>query len=154
MQTEKSVKVDRRIRAATLGLWNRNGRTHTVIIRLAKRHDDIQAVGRAALKQHHELLLRRHRSGSHGPLQKRRHGAQTYHRHTALLQEISPRKSQVPDAFTTLVLHGNLSCPTSVFEIPGRPAPTRRRRPDPPACADHQAWPARLAGYRVAFRAF
>src|SRR4029077_7491858 len=116
MQTKKSVRVDRRIRAATLGRGNRNGGTHTVIIRLAKRHDDIQAVGRAALKQHHELLLVWHRSGSHGALQKRRHGAQTYHRHTALLQEISPRESQVPNAFATLVLHGGLSCP-SVSEI-------------------------------------
>src|SRR5947207_14880375 len=101
MQTEKSVKVDRRIHAATLGLWNRNGRTHTVIIRLAKRHDDIQAVGRAALKQHHELLLRRHGSSSHGPLHKRRHGPQTYHRHTALHQEISTPKTKVRDTLTT-----------------------------------------------------
>src|SRR6266446_1778230 len=41
----------------------------------------------------------------------------------------------------------------SVFEILARPAPILRRLPNPPACADHQALPAKLAGSRVVSRA-
>src|SRR6266567_8535368 len=73
MQTKESVQVDRgisiqlgvckykpRTPAATLGLRNGNRRTQAIIIRFAEGHDDIQAVSRAALKQHDELLLVRH----------------------------------------------------------------------------------------------
>src|SRR6267143_1403132 len=152
VQTEKSVKVDRRIRAAAIGLRNRDRRTHAIVIRFVEGHDDIQAIGRAALKQHDELLLVRHRRGRHGALQKRGHRAQADHGYASLLQEISPRKFQASHAFTAFVTHRDLSCPTA-FEIPARPAPTRRRRPDLPACADHRASPATLAGYRVVSRA-
>src|SRR6059058_1210565 len=50
MQTEKSVEVDRRIGAAALRLRNRDGWAHAVVIGFAKRHDDVQPIGRAALR--------------------------------------------------------------------------------------------------------
>src|SRR5258708_39049650 len=90
MQTEKSIKVDRCSRAAALGLWNGDRGTHAIVIGFAEGHDDIQAVGRAALKQYDELLLVGHRSGGYGALQKRGHRAQADHGHAALLQEIAP----------------------------------------------------------------
>src|SRR5204863_922540 len=109
VQTEKSVQVDRRIRAAELGLRNSNRRTHAVIIRFAKGHNDVQAVRRAALKQHHELLLVGHRRRRDGTLQKRGHRAEADHRYAALLQEIPPREFQTAHAFATLVTHCDLS---------------------------------------------
>src|SRR5207244_13268407 len=58
MQTEKSVEVDRRIGAAALRLRNRDGWAHAVVIGFAKRHDDVQPIGRAALEEHDQLLFR------------------------------------------------------------------------------------------------
>src|SRR6266851_83258 len=163
MQAKKSVEVDRRITtqlgvckykprtpAATLWLRNRDGRTQAVIIRFAKGHHDIQSVRRAALKKHHELLVVRHGRRGHGALQKRGHGAQANHRDSALFQEIAARKFEPAHAFAAFVTHGVL---ITFFEIPVRPGPIPRPRPDPPACADHRAWPAKLADYRVVSRA-
>src|SRR5260370_19610451 len=163
MQAKKSVEVDRcitiqlgvckykpRTPAATLWLWNRDALTHAVIIRFAEGHDDIQSVRRAALKKHHELLLVRHGRRGHGALQKRGHRAQANHRHSALFQEIAARKLEPAHAFAAFVTHGVL---ITFFEIPVRPAPIPRPRPDPPACADHRDWPAKLADYRVVSQA-
>src|SRR5439155_17757029 len=72
-------------------------------------HDDVQAVCRAALKQHHELLLVGHRRRRDGTLQKRGHCAEADHRHAALLQKISPRKFKTAYTFATLATHLGLS---------------------------------------------
>src|SRR5260370_42702581 len=104
MQTKKSVQVDRgisiqlwvckykpRTPAATFGLRNGNRRTQAIVIWFAERHDDIQAVSRAALKQPDELLFVRHGSYCHRALQKRGHRAEGDPGHAALLQETAPR---------------------------------------------------------------
>src|SRR6266478_7869886 len=121
MQAKKSVEVDRcitiqlgickykpRTPAATLWLRNRDGRTHAVIIRFAKGHDDIQTVRRAALKKHDELFLVRHGCRGHGALQKRGHGAQANHGHSAVFQEIPARELESAHAFTAFVTHSVL----------------------------------------------
>src|SRR5437867_4072679 len=158
VQSEESVQIDRRITiqlgvckykprtpAATLWLRNRDARTHAVIIRFAEGHDDIQSVRRATLKKHDELFLVRHGRRGHGALQKRGHRTQANHRHSALFQEIPARKLEPAHAFAAFVTHGVL---ITFSEIPVRPAPIPRPRPDPAACADHRAWPAKLADYR------
>src|SRR5260370_7452984 len=83
MQAKKSVEVDRcitiqlgvckykpRTPAATLWLWNRDARTHAVIIRFAEGHHDIQSVRRAALKNNDHLFLVRHAPPANPPLPK------------------------------------------------------------------------------------
>ena len=85
MQAEKSVQVDRCVRSATPGLRNRNAWPQAVVIRLAERNHDIQAIRRAALKQYDQLLFVRHRRGGHRALQERGHRAQANHGHAALL---------------------------------------------------------------------
>src|SRR5256884_3026292 len=101
MQTEKSVEVDRRIGAAALRLRNRDGWAHAIVIGFAKRHDDVQPIGRAALEEHDQLLFARHRCRGDRALKKRGHGAQPHHGHAALLQKIPPREFQPSHAFTT-----------------------------------------------------
>src|SRR6266700_7996377 len=163
MQAKKSDEVDGcitiqlgvckykpRTPAATLWLRNRDGRTHAVIIRFAEGNHDSQTVRRATLKKHDELLLVRHGRRGHGALQKRGHRTQADHRHSALFQEIPARKLEPAHAFAAFVTHSVL---ITFSEIPARPAPIPRPRPDPPACADHRAWPAKLADYPVVSRA-
>src|SRR6266446_5036085 len=109
VQSEESVQVDRRVRAATLRLGNRNCGPHAVVIGLAKRHNNVQAVSRAALKQHDELLLVRHRRRGDGALQKRGHRAEADHGHAALLQKIPPREFQTAYTLTASITHSDLS---------------------------------------------
>jgi len=76
-----------RVRAATLGLRNRDCRPHAVVIGFTEGHDDVQAVCRAALKQHDELLLVRHRRRLPRRAAKNAgHRAEANHGHAALLQ--------------------------------------------------------------------
>ena len=77
MQSEESVEIDGcGASSAAAGLRNRDGRAHAVVIRLGEGHDDVQAVRRAALKQHDQLFLVGHRRGGDGALQECGHGAQ------------------------------------------------------------------------------
>ena len=57
MQSEKAVKVHGAIRFAAARFRDRNGRTQAVIILFAEGNDDVESVGRAALKQYDELLF-------------------------------------------------------------------------------------------------
>ena len=43
-----------------------------IVVRLGERHDDVQAVHRAALEEHDHLFLVRRGGGGHGALQERR----------------------------------------------------------------------------------
>src|SRR6266852_5216508 len=105
MQPEESVEIDSRIGCATSRLRNRDRRSHAVIVWLRKSNDDVEPVGRPALKQHHKLLLVRHRRRRHRALQKRRHRAEPNHGDSALLQKIPPRKLQPANTFATSMTH-------------------------------------------------
>src|ERR1700716_3571064 len=50
MQSEKAVEVEHGF------LRDVDGRTHGVVTRLAVGHDDVEAVGRAALEDHYQTL--------------------------------------------------------------------------------------------------
>src|SRR5260370_10944157 len=105
MQSEKSIQINRRISRAAPRLRNRNRRPQPVIILLGEGNYDVQPIRRPALKQHHKLLLVRHRSRRCRALQKRRHRAQPDQSNPALLQKIPPRKLQSSRAFATFVTH-------------------------------------------------
>src|SRR5215813_13492870 len=55
MQTKVTVEIDRRLRAA-IRFWNRDVRPHVIVRGFAKRHDDIQAINRATLKDRNQRL--------------------------------------------------------------------------------------------------
>src|SRR5690348_1499719 len=57
MQTEKSVEINRGILLAAFWLRNGDRGAQAVVIRLGERYDDVQAVHRAALEEHHEFLF-------------------------------------------------------------------------------------------------
>jgi len=130
VQSEKSVQVDRRITiqlgvckdkprtpAAALGLRNRNGRTQAIVIRFAKRHDDIQSVGCAALEQDDKLPFCSASASLPPHAAKRGHCAQPNHGHAALLQKNTAAKISGSHAFTAFVTH----CDFSLLEC-GSPA--------------------------------
>src|SRR5229473_1808589 len=149
MQAEKSVEIDGCIGCAPPRLRNRNRRPHSVIIRLRKRNDDVEPVGRPALKQHHQLLLVRHRRRRHRALQKRRHRAEPNHGDSALLQKISPRKPQPSHSFAAFMTHV-APLITIAAETPAHRAPIPPRPPNPRASPDHPASPAPPADYPTA----
>ena len=55
MQTEEAIEIERCLSAA-VGFRNRDVRPHVVVAVLAVRHDDIQAINRAALKDRNQRL--------------------------------------------------------------------------------------------------
>src|SRR6266849_8409042 len=69
VQAKKSVKVDRRVSPAALGLRDRNRRTQPVVIWLAERRDDIQTICSAPLKQNDQLFFVRDGRRRYGALQ-------------------------------------------------------------------------------------
>src|SRR6266851_5690456 len=138
MQSEKSIEIDGRIGCAPPRLRNRNRRPHAIVIRLRKRNDDVEPVGRPALKQHHQLLLVRHRRRRHRALQKRRHRAEPNHGDSALLQKISPRKPQPSHSFAAFMTHV-APLITIAAETPAHRAPIPPRPPNPRASPDHPA---------------
>src|SRR5260370_17516094 len=150
MQSEEAVEIDSRIGCATARLRNRDRGPHAVIVRLRKRNDDVQPVGRAALKQHHQLLLVRHRRRRHRALQKRRHRAEPNHGDSALLQKISPRKPQPSHSFAAFMTHV-APLITIAAETPARPAPIPPQLPNPLASPDHPPSLAPPADYPPAF---
>src|SRR5258707_667435 len=150
MQPEESVEIDSRIGCATSGLRNRDRRPHAVIVWLRKRNDDVQPVGRPALKQHHQLLLVRHRRRRHRALQKRRHRAQPNHGDSALLQKISPRKPQPTHALATSMTH-IAPLITIAAETPSRSAPIPPQLQNPLASPDHPVSLHPHAYYQPAF---
>src|SRR5712692_7469175 len=105
MQPEKPIEIDGGIGCTPPRLRNRDRRPHAIVIRLRKRNDDVESVRRPALKQHHKLLLVRHRCRRHRALQKRRHRAEPNHGDSPLLQKISPRKPQPSHALATSMTH-------------------------------------------------
>src|SRR5216683_1383969 len=149
MQSEKSIEIDGRIGCAPPRLRNRNRRPHAIVIRLRKRNDDVEPVGRPALKQHHQLLLVRHRRRRHRALQKRRHRAEPNHGDSALLQKIPPRKPQPTHALATSMTH-IAPLITIAAETPARPAPIPPQLPNPLASPDHPASLALPADYPTA----
>ena len=91
MKTEETVEVKCSVRTAAARLRNRDRRPQMVVIRLSEWNDDVQAVHRAALKQHDHLFLARRRRRRNSALQERRQRGHAQHRDPAVLQKISPR---------------------------------------------------------------
>jgi len=91
MQSEESIEIDHRliVRAAWRG--NGNRRAHAIVIGLGERHHDVQTVGGAALKQHHQLFLAGRGRGRDGAAQKSRQRAHADHGDAAIFQKYSPR---------------------------------------------------------------
>src|SRR2546423_4945095 len=56
MEAEEAVKIDCRV-FSVLRTWNRNRRAHGIVRLLTVWNDDVQSVGCAALKEHHQSLL-------------------------------------------------------------------------------------------------
>src|SRR2546423_10404798 len=121
MQAEIPIEIDGRIGSAALWLRNGDGRPDAIVVRLGKRHDDVQSIRRAALEQHHELLFVGHRRGRDRALQESRHGAEPYHSDSALFQKIAPREFQRPYTFATCMIHFpppvNLSFPGQTLSL-------------------------------------
>src|SRR4029079_17365371 len=70
MQTEEAVEIDR------LSLWNSDRGPQLVIVRFAKRHDHVQSINCAALKDRDQRLsfTARARIAERNALEKRRRG--------------------------------------------------------------------------------
>src|ERR1700735_312719 len=85
MQAKKSVEIEGCIGTPAFRLWNRDGWAHAVIIWLAKRHNDVEAVHRAPLEQHDHFLFRQARSAGNGSLQEGGQRGHADHRDTAAL---------------------------------------------------------------------
>ena len=91
VQAEEAIEVHGGQVAAIARSRNRNRRAHAIIVRLAERHHDVQAVRGAALKQHDEFLLAGTCSRrSNRALQKCRERAHSQHRDSAALDENPP----------------------------------------------------------------
>src|SRR4030095_3364977 len=105
MESEKTVEIHRTVRPAASWLRNGDGGAHPVIILLAERHHDVEAVGGAPLKQHNKVLFPRCWRRRDGAQEKRGHRAQADHGDAALLQEVSARECHWPFAFATVVAH-------------------------------------------------
>ena len=56
MQPEESIEVDRRVCRAGRGARDGDRGTHSIVVALAERHDDVQRVRRAALEEHDQHL--------------------------------------------------------------------------------------------------
>src|SRR5689334_20485064 len=56
MQAEEAVEIDRDFGVSGLRFGNRDRRARVVITRFTERHDDVQAVDRAALKDRDQSL--------------------------------------------------------------------------------------------------
>src|SRR5256885_3726565 len=109
MEPKESVQINGRIVCAPSWLRDRNRRTQAVVIRLTKWNNNVESVGGAALKQNNGLLFSCGRwRGRNCALQESGHRAKTNHRDAALLQEISPRKFQLPHALATSIAHASL----------------------------------------------
>src|SRR6266446_4266045 len=115
MQPEITIQIDRRVRHATPRLRNRNRRPQPVVVWLREGNYDVQAVGGAALEQHHQLLLVWHRGRRSRALQKRRHRAHPHQRDSTLLQKIPPRKPQSSYALATFMAHKHLMWSAAVL---------------------------------------
>ena len=88
MQAELPVQIQHVL------LLDRNRRTHRVVVLLLIRHHDVQSVGRATLKQHHQFLsarLRRCALGHHAPHQETRYHRGPDERQRSIFHKASPR---------------------------------------------------------------
>ena len=90
MQSEETVEIERGFGAALARLRNRYGGSHAVVIRFGERHDDVEAIHRAALKEDDHFLLVGRRRADNGALQKRGQCCHSQHCHAAVFQEIAP----------------------------------------------------------------
>src|SRR5271169_2301009 len=123
MEPEESVEINRSIATTTARLGNRDGRAHLIVIALAEWHHYVQAVHRAALKQHHHFLFIGRCRGCHRTLKKRWQRCHAEHGDPTVLQKIST---------------GDVHCPflqsqdPSAAEIPALREPARRSSPHSP----------------------
>src|SRR5579863_4160090 len=84
VETEEAVEVDRTVRRARA--WHRDGGSATVVRLFTERHDDVEAINRAALEDGDEHLLAGLGCVSRGGDESRGE-AQTHERQTAVLEE-------------------------------------------------------------------
>ena len=87
MQPEEAVQVnrraDRRVPGRAMAIDGRSA----VVLGLAKRHDHVEPVDRAALKDGDEQLGSASAGGFNGPRQKRRREPERHHRHAARFEK-------------------------------------------------------------------
>ena len=86
VQPEEAVEIESGIRAGA-GRRYRDARTGPVVRVLSERHDHVQPVDRAALKDGHQDLAPRGVRRRHGPRKERRREAEADERQAAILEE-------------------------------------------------------------------
>src|SRR5215813_3917358 len=104
MQAEVAVEIDGCI--CTAAAWLRNGdcRAEAVVIRLREWHDDVEAVGGAALEEDDELFFAGERWGcGDGALKECGHGAEADHGDAGLFEEIAAGEFEWAATFATIV---------------------------------------------------
>src|SRR5689334_14776047 len=105
MKAEEAVEIDRGITAAARWRGNSDARAQSVVVRLAKGDDDVEAISGSALEEDDELLFAHGRSRSDGTLQKCGHGAQAGKGDAALLHKKAAGEFCRANAFTAAVAH-------------------------------------------------